>query len=67
MIEGLSSLHAFSGCDAVSAFNGIGKIKWLSAVEKREEFMDAMRLLGESLQINESLVAAICLSYCQVK
>ena len=43
VIEGLPSLQAFSGCDAVSAFNGICKIKWLSAVEKREEFMDAMK------------------------
>ena len=66
MIEGLPSLHAFSGCDAVSAFNGIGKIKWLSAVEKREEFMDDMKLLGESLQLNESLVAATEQFVCHI-
>ena len=66
MIEGLPTLHAFSGCDAVSAFNGIAKIKWLSAVEKREEFMDAMKLLGESLQLNESLVAATEQFFCHI-
>ena len=34
VIEGLPSLQAFSGCDEVSACNGIGNIKWLSAVRK---------------------------------
>ena len=66
MIEGLPSLQAFSGCDAVSAFNGIGKIRWLSAGAKREEFMDAMKLLGESVQLNESLVAVIVQCVCHI-
>ena len=41
-------LPAISDCDAVSALNEIGKLKWLSTLEKRTEFMDAMRLLGEN-------------------
>ena len=30
LVEGLPSVHAISSCDSVSAFNGIGKAKWLS-------------------------------------
>ena len=42
LVKALPSLHAISGCDLVSAFNGIGKAKWLSTLEKREEYMNAM-------------------------
>ena len=28
IIQSLPSLHAISGCDAVSAFHGIGKATW---------------------------------------
>ena len=57
--EALPSLHAISGCDSVNACNGIGKAKWLSTLEKREEYMNAMRLLGESLEVTESLFTII--------
>lgn len=33
-VEVLSLLHAISGCDLVSASNGIIKVKWLSTLEK---------------------------------
>ena len=64
--RGLLSLHAISGCDAVSAFNGIGKAKWLSTLEKQEEYMNAMRLLGESLEVTESLFAVIERMVCNL-
>ena len=32
IIQSLPSLHAISGCDAVSAFHGIGKATW--SIEK---------------------------------
>ena len=59
LVEALPSLHVISGCDSVSAFNGIGKAKWLSTLEKREEYMNAIRLPGESLEVTESLFAII--------
>ena len=51
------ALHVISDCDLVSAFNGIGKAKSLSTLEKREECMNAMRLLGETLEVTEGLFA----------
>ena len=51
IIQSLPSLHAISGCDAVSAFHGIGKATWLSKIQKREEYMDALRLLAETLDM----------------
>ena len=64
--RGLLSLHVISGCDAVSAFNGIGKAKWLSTLEKQEEYMNAMRLLGESLEVTENLFAVIERMVCNL-
>ena len=66
LVEALPSLHAISGCDSVSAFNGIGKAKWLSTLEKREEYMNAMRLLGESLEVTEILFAIIERMLCHL-
>ena len=59
LLNSLPSLHAISGCDAVSAFNGIGKAKWLSTVEKKEEYLCALDNLGESLEVSENLFANI--------
>ena len=66
LIEGLPSLHANSGFDSGSAFNGIRKAMWLSTLEKREEYMNAMRLLGESLEVTESLFATIEKMVCHL-
>ena len=41
LVDCLPSLHAISGCDTVSAFYGIGKAKWITTVEKKEEYLDA--------------------------
>ena len=51
----MPSLHAISGCDAVSAFHGIGKATWLSTIQKKEEYLDALRLLRETLEVNDSV------------
>ena len=39
LLKRLSSLHALSGCDSVSAINGIGKGKWLKTVTKSNEYI----------------------------
>ena len=39
-IQSFPSLHAISGCDAVSAFHGIEKACWLSKIQKKEEYLD---------------------------
>ena len=66
LLQALPSLHTISGCDSVSAVNGIGKAKWLSTLEKREEYMHAMRLLGESSEVTESLFAIIERMVCHL-
>ena len=60
------ALHVISDCDLVSAFNGIGKAKSLSTLEKREECMNAMRLLGETLEVTEGLFAIIERMVCHL-
>lgn len=45
--EVLPSLHALTGCDFTSCFNGIGKVKSKSILMEDERFMDAAKLLGE--------------------
>ena len=64
LVEALPSLLVILGCDPVSAFNGIGKAKWLSTLEEREGYMNAMRLLGENLEVTESLFAIIEIMVC---
>ena len=59
LIRSLTGLYAFSGCDSTSAFHGIGKIKWLNLVKKHEIFCDALCLLGESLDIEETVYDVI--------
>lgn len=59
LLDSLPSLHALSGCDAVSAFNGIGKSKWLLKVEKNNKFLYALKNLGDSIDVNESEFATI--------
>ena len=66
LVEVLPSQHAISGCDSVSAFNGIGKAKWLSTLEKREEYMNSVKLLGESVEVTEILFAIVERTVCHL-
>ena len=59
IIQCLPSLHAVSGCDAVNAFHGIIKATWLSTIQKKDEYMDALRLLGETLEVDFSVFNTI--------
>ena len=66
LVEALPSLHAISGCDLVSAFNGIGKAKWLSILVKRGECKNATRFLGDSLDVTEIFFATIERMVCHL-
>ena len=59
VIQSLPSLHPISGCDTVSAFYGIEKATWLSKIQKKEEYLDALRLLGETLELDDSVFNTI--------
>ena len=67
LICSLPGLHAFSGRDSASAFYGNGKIKWLNLVKKHEIFCDAICLLDESIDIEETVHKVIeqmvCVAY----
>ena len=64
--ESSTCLHAFSGCDSMSAFHGIGKRKGLNIVKSDEEDCKALGLLGESLQVEDALFDMIESAVCQL-
>ena len=59
IIKRLSSFQAISECDAVSAFHPIGRATWLSTIQKKEEYLDALRLLGETLEVDDNVFNTI--------
>ena len=50
-IQSLPSLQAIRECDAVNAFHGFWNGPWLSKVQKKKEYLDAIGLLWENLEI----------------
>ena len=57
-------LHAFTGCDAISAFSGKGKWKGLQLVRGSEELADAMAALGSSFTASETALLSVKLFAC---
>ena len=53
--KALLGLHAFTGCDSVSAFAGIGKAKPLRLLCSKNEFQVMFQNLGEQWFITEEL------------
>ena len=50
------SLHALTGCDSVSSFKGIGKVKPLQLLLKSPSFCDTLNQLGEDWDVEEELL-----------
>jgi hypothetical protein len=44
--ESLLCLHAYMGCDTVSAFSGMGKTKGIKLIRQSRDFQDAFAKLG---------------------
>ena len=61
--EGLCSsmlgLHAFTGCDTVSAFSGRGKLAALNLLMTNAHFQDAFTNLGEEWQLSDELLKVL--------
>ena len=53
--KALRGLHAFTGCDSVSAFAGIGKARPLKLLRSKDEFQVMFQNLGEKWSITEEL------------
>ena len=49
------ALHAFTGCDSVSAFAGIGKARPLKLLRSKNEFQVMFQSLGEQWSITGEL------------
>lgn len=56
MCDSLLGLHAFTGCDTVSAFAGKGKIKALKMVRGNSEYQKIFKELGNSWVVSDELV-----------
>ena len=65
--KALPALHALSGCDSTSCFNGLGKVKCLKVMQSDERFLDAASLVGEdknlSSTVKEVLEEFVCKLY----
>lgn len=64
----LPGLHAFTGCDSVSAFCGKGKLIPLKLVKKHPEFRELFQRFGAGWEVSEDqyqlLQKFTCMMYC---
>ena len=56
MCEAMLALHAFTGCDSVSSFRGIGKVKLVKLLLKSPEHCQALEHLGDNWDVDDSLL-----------
>ena len=65
--KALPGLHAFTGCDTVSASVGKGKLKGLGLISKSAQHREALTLLGShwniTYNLHKKLESFTCLLY----
>ena len=64
--KALPGLHAFTGCDAVSAFAGIGKVKPLKRLLRKKEYQRTFQQLGENWLMSEDLLMQLEAFVCDM-
>ena len=52
----LPGLHAFTGCDSVSAFAGKGKAKCYNLPQKNLELVETLESLGENWNMTDEII-----------
>ena len=57
--EALLGMHAFTGCDSVSAFSGRGKVKALKLLMDNENFQDTFWQIGESWSLSPDILLSL--------
>ena len=57
--KALLGLHAFTGCDTVSAFMGHGKVAGLKLLETNSTFQDTFSSLGSEAALDEELFSKL--------
>ena len=66
LLKTLPSLQELSGCDSVSAINGIGKGKWLKTVTQSDKYIFAIQTLGEDIVVDEITTNIIEKLFCHL-
>lgn len=64
--KALPGLNAFTGCDAVSAFAGIGKVKPLKKLLSKTENQRTFQQLGENWSMSEDLLMQLETLVCDI-
>ena len=64
--KALQGLHAFTGCDSVSAFSGRGKVSALKLIMKGGKLQKAMEGLGKSWVLSEELFTLLQEFVCKM-
>ena len=66
MCDTLLGLHAFTGCDSVSAFAGKGKLSTVKLVRKTEEHQETLKRLGSNWDLSTDLFNSLEALTCQI-
>ena len=59
MCGALVGLHAFTGCDSISAFAGKGKLSALKLVIKNKDYQDLFKCVGQEWKLSEDVLRKI--------
>ena len=66
MCEAMVGLHSLAGCDSVSSFKGIDKLKTLKLLLRSPTYCDTLRGLGEGGKADYNLIDGFEKSICAV-
>ena len=66
--QAMIGVHAYTGCDSVSAFGGRGKIKALNLINKSHEYRQLFTSFGQEWHVTENVFQRVqaftCNMYC---
>jgi len=64
--KALPGMHAFTGCDTVSAFAGKGKLKPLKMLRASQDYQTMFQALGESWTLSSELSQQLEMFTCEM-
>ena len=62
----LPALHAFTGCNSVSAFSGKRKLSALKLLKRSKEYQNTFKQLGDNLDVTEVLEKSLEMFVCEL-
>ncbi len=66
LCDALIGVHAFTGCDSVSAFAGRGKLTALKLVKGNRAFQESFKSLGTSWDVSDEIYSNMELFVCRM-